>query len=232
MAAGKGTRLGKITESCPKVLLKINEKTLLQMAVEYCSYFGFDDIIINVHYLADMVEDEIKRLRRMGFRLTVSDERDLLLENGGGLYKARSFFKNHPFLVYNADIVTNLDLSAMYKFHQEKKGLATLAVRKRDGNRLLLIDREGLLNGWTNKSTGEKILSRNTDNTLTEIGFSSVQILDPEIFHFMKDGIYTVVTLYLQLASSHNIYTYRHDDGYWFNVGTPDNLKIVREFLA
>jgi N-acetyl-alpha-D-muramate 1-phosphate uridylyltransferase len=231
MAAGKGTRLGKITETIPKVLIDINGKSLLQIAVETCARYGFDDIIVNVHYMADMVEEEIRRLNRLGFRIAVSDERELLLENGGGLYNARGFFDRHPFLVYNADIVTDLDLSSLYRYHLKKNGLVTLAVRNREGNRFLLVNSEGLLKGWCNKATGEKILAVKGDEELSEIGFSSIQILDPEIFNYMKEGIYTVVSLYLQLASCHSIFTYRCDDGYWFNVGTPENLESVREFL-
>lgn len=231
MAAGKGTRLGKITEIIPKVLVDINGKSLLQRAVESCTRYGFDDIIVNVHYLADMVEEEIKRLKGLGFKITVSDERELLLENGGGLYKARGFFDSCPFLVFNADIVTDLDLSSLYRYHLKKNGLATLAVRNREGSRFMLVNPEGVLKGWCNKATGEKILAVNGDEELAEIGFSSIQIIDPEIFKFMKDGIYTVVSLYLQLASAHNIFTYRRDDGYWFNVGTPENIDNVRAFL-
>ena len=96
-AAGLGTRLGKITESIPKALVDINGKTALHRAVEKCSSAGFDDIIINVHHFADMVEEEVSKLIGMGFRISVSDERDMLLENGGGLYKARKFFDNKPF---------------------------------------------------------------------------------------------------------------------------------------
>jgi NDP-sugar pyrophosphorylase family protein len=232
MAAGKGTRLGKITETIPKVLVDINGKSLLQMAVETCAQYGFDDIIVNVHYLADMVEEEIKRLKRLGFRITVSDERELLLENGGGLYKARGFFDNCPFLVFNADIVTDLDLSSLYRYHLKKNGLATLAVRNREGSRFLLVNNEGVLKGWCNKATGEKILAVKGDEDLSEIAFSSIQIIDPEIFKYMKDDTYTVVTLYLQLASSHKILTYRYDNGYWFNVGTPEDLENVRAFLG
>ena len=231
MAAGKGTRLGKITETIPKVLVDINGKSLLQIAVETCTRYGFDDIIVNVHHLADKVEEEIKRLNGKGFRITVSDERDLLLENGGGLYKARDFFDNNPFLVYNADIVSDLDLSALYRYHKKNNGLATLAVRKREGNRFLLIDSGGILRGWCNKATGEKILAGNVNEELAEVGFSSMQIIDPEIFNYMKNGIYTVVSLYLELASSHKIVTYRCDSGYWFDVGTPGNLKNVKEFF-
>jgi N-acetyl-alpha-D-muramate 1-phosphate uridylyltransferase len=232
MAAGKGTRLGKITETIPKVLVDINGRSLLQMAVETCARYGFDDIIVNVHYMAEMVEEEIRRLNRLGFRIAISDERELLLENGGGLYKARDFFDSSPFLVFNADIVTDLDLSSLYRYHIKKNGLATLAVRNREGNRFLLINTEGVLKGWFNMATGEKILADNGEEDLFKVGFSSLQIIEPEIFKYMKDGIYTIVSLYLELASSHNIYTLRHDCGYWFNVGTPDELEKVREFTS
>lgn len=232
MSAGLGTRLGEITQSVPKALVDINGKSLLQHAVEFCCSFGFDDIIVNVHYKADMVEDEIRRLNSLGFRISVSDERDLLLENGGGLYKAKDFFDDNPFLVYNADIVTDLDLSSLYRYHLEKGALATLAVRHRPGSRFLLTDKDGVLRGWRNVDTGEEILTADPRTELIEIGFSSVQIIDPGIFRYMKEGIYTVVDLYLELASTGRIFTLIFDDGYWFNVGTPEELEKVRAFLS
>ncbi len=232
MSAGLGTRLGEITQSIPKVLVDINGKTLLQHAVEFCCTHGFDDIIVNVHYKADLVEDEIRRLIGLGFRIFVSDERDLLLENGGGLYKAKDFFDKNPFLVYNADIVTDLDLSSLLKYHLEKNALATLAVRHRPGSRFLLIDKDGILRGWRNVDTGEEILKTDPQTGLIEIGFSSIQIIDPEIFRYMREGIYTVVDLYLELAATGKIFTMREDEGYWFNVGTPEELEKVRAFLS
>jgi NDP-sugar pyrophosphorylase family protein len=232
MAAGRGTRLGKITETTPKVLVDINGKSLLRLAVETCTRHGFDDIIVNVHHLAGMVEEEIEHLNRLGFRITVSDESSLLLENGGGLFKARGFFNNDPFLVYNADIVTNLDLSSLYRYHREKGGLATLAVRDRPGNRFLLVDSGGVLKGWRNRATGEEIIAAAGPEGLSETGFSSIQVIEPEIFRYMREGIYTIVSLYLELASAHKITTFKRNDGYWFNVGTPENLENVRAFLA
>jgi len=86
-AAGLGKRLGKITEKIPKALVDINGKTALHLAVEKCSEHGFNEIIINVHHFADQVEEEVKRLNKIGFKISVSDEREMLLENGGGLYK-------------------------------------------------------------------------------------------------------------------------------------------------
>lgn len=229
MAAGLGTRLGKITESIPKVLADINGKSLLRLAVEKCTASGFDDIIINVHHFADMVEDEVKKLRKDGFKITVSDERDLLLETGGGLYNAREFFDRDPFLLYNADTITDLDLSELFKYHLEKQGLATLAVRNRPGNRYFLVNDEGLLRGWCNKATGERIVAGEETESLSEIAFSGIHIIEPEIFGYMSSGVYTMTALYLQLASSHKIFTYRYDSGYWLNVGTPENLEEVRK---
>jgi len=231
LAAGKGTRLGKLTEAIPKVLLDINGKSLLRLAVENCTAYGFDDIIINVHYLADMVEDEINRLIKDGFKITVSDERDMLLETGGGLYKAKDFFDSNPFLLCNADTITDLNLRALYRYHCEKKGLATLAVRNREGKRYLLVDRNGLMKGWINKSTGEKIIACEETEILSETAFSGRHIIEPKIFSYMSRGVYTMTALYLHLADLHNIYTYRDDSGYWVNVGTPDSLAEARNLL-
>jgi MurNAc alpha-1-phosphate uridylyltransferase len=228
LAAGKGTRLGRITETIPKVLVDINGKSVLELAVEKCSNSGFDDIIINVHHFAEMVMDEAERLRKKGFRITISDERDKLLETGGGLYKARYFFDRDPFLLFNADIFTDLDLTAMFRFHLAKKGLAALAVRNRRGNRFFLVDEEGIIRGWCNKATGEDIITCTETEGLSEIAFSGIHIIDPEIFTYMSEGVYTMTSLYIRLAPKHNIFTYRYDGGYWYDIGTPENLEIVR----
>lgn len=230
-AAGLGKRLGKITENIPKALVDINGKTVLQMAVEKCSYYGFNDIIINVHHFADMVEEEVTRLNNLGFRISVSDEREMLLENGGGLYKARNFFDQAPFLLYNVDIVSDLDLSALYRLHLEKKSFATLAVRHRPGKRFLLVDTDGQLRGWRNITTGEQILTGVEEDGLSEIAFSSMHIVEPEIFNYMNEGIYSMIDLYLKLAEEHNIFTLKHDEGYWVDIGTPESLNYVRKLL-
>jgi NDP-sugar pyrophosphorylase family protein len=230
-AAGMGRRLGNITETIPKALVDINGKTVLHRAIEKCSSYGFDDIIINVHHFADQVEEEVKKLNNAGYKVSVSDERDKLLENGGGLYKARDFFDKTPFLLYNVDIISDLDLSVLYKLHLEKKGLATLAVRHRPGKRFLLVDNDCQMRGWRNIFTGEQIPADLNAEGLTEIAFSSMHIVEPEIFNYMHEGVYSMITLYLNLLPEHNIYTLKHDEGYWVDVGTPESLDYVRKLL-
>jgi len=232
LAAGLGTRLGDLTASMPKVLVEIDGRSLLRIAVEKCTASGFDDIIINVHHFADMVEEEAGRLAKEGFRISISDERGLLLETGGGLYKARNFFNKEPFLLYNTDTITDLDLNSLYNNHLKNKGLATLATRHRPGSRYFLIDKNGILKGWCNKSTGERIVACDESEMLSEIAFSGMHIIDPEIFNHMTEGRYTMTALYLHLASSHNIHTNLDDSGYWFNVGTPENLEAVRTHFS
>jgi NDP-sugar pyrophosphorylase family protein len=231
LAAGKGTRLGSITDSIPKALVDINGKSVLQLAVEKCSSEGFNDIIINVHHHAGQVIKETGRLISLGYKLTVSDETEMLLETGGGLYKARDFFDDEPFLLYNADIISDIDLGMMFKKHLERNVLATLAVRQRKGTRFFLIDEEDVVRGWINKSTGESILTCEEDAGLTETAFSGIHIIQPEIFNYMTDGIYTMTALYLSLAGSHVIKVYHHDDDFWFDIGTPENLENARNHL-
>lgn len=230
-AAGLGTRLGKITATVPKALVDINGKSVLNRAIEKCTLAGFDDIIINVHHHADMVEEEAFRLNREGYRISISDEREKLLENGGGLFKAKDFFDSDPFLLYNVDIVSDLDLNKLYEYHKATKGLATLAVRHRPGKRFLLVDKSGILKGWRNISTGEQIITGETAEGLSEIAFSSMHIVEPRIFNYMNEGIYTLIDLYLRLSSEHPIYTLKHDEGYWVDIGTPESLEYVRDLL-
>lgn len=230
-AAGLGKRLGRITENIPKALVDINGKTALQLAVEKCTTHGFNDIIVNIHHFADMVEDEIIKLRRSGYCISVSDERDKLLDTGGGLYKARNFFDATPFLIYNVDIISDINISDLYNAHLANQGLATLAVRHRPGNRFYLVDKSGIIRGWRNNSTGEQILTTPVQNDLKEIAFSSIHVVEPEIFRYMHEGVYTLTDLYLKLAGEHNIFTYLDDSGYWSDIGTPESLEYARNLL-
>lgn len=230
-AAGLGTRLGEITKTVPKALVEINGKTILELAVEKLVPFGFDDIIINVHHFASKVKLEITRLQKKGYIISIADESDLLLDTGGGLYNARKFFNDDPFLLYNVDIITDLNLSDLYNYHISNSALATLAVRERPGNRFLLIDRKGRLKGWFNKATNEKIIAGSLNGIISEVAFSGIHIVNPEIFKYMEDGVYSMISLYLKIASGHKILTYKSSEGYWVDIGTAEKLEYCRKML-
>jgi len=230
-AAGLGTRLGEMTRTRPKALADINGKTMLELTAGKLVNAGFDDLIINIHHHPDQMLDEIGKLREMGYRITVSDERDELLDTAGGLCRARNFFGSEPFLAHNVDEFTDLDLTGMYRQHVESGALATLAVRHRPGNRQLLVDSSGRLRGWRNNATKEEIITVESNKKLEEVGFSGIQVLSPAIFDLMQEGIYSLTSLYLMLAGKHVIMTCLHDYGYWFDCGTPQNLDKIRAHL-
>ncbi len=231
-AAGLGTRLGDMTRTRPKALADINGRTMLELTAEKLAGAGFDDMIVNIHHHPEQMLEEIEKLRTKGYSITVSDERDELLDTAGGLYKARSFFGDEPFLAHNVDEFTDLDLPGMYRQHIASGALATLAVRHRPGNRMLLTDAAGRVRGWRNNATKEEIITVESSRKLEEVGFSGIQVLSPAIFELMQEGIYSLTSLYLMLAKNHPIMTCLHDYGYWFDCGTPQNLEKIRAHLS
>ena len=153
MAAGLGTRLKPFTDKHPKALAIVNNKTLLQRNIEYLAKFGIVDVIVNVHHFAQQVKKIIKENDGFGSNITISDESDAILETGGGLKKAEWFFnkRNHPFVVMNVDVLTDMNLDEMIAAHNNLQPLATLAVSTRKTTRYFLFDDMPNLCGWKNE---------------------------------------------------------------------------------
>ena len=103
-AAGLGTRLKPLTDKMPKALVPLAGKPLLQWQVEKLRDAGITDIIVNVHHFPDMIIDAVRANKGWGCNITVSDERDMLLDTGGGLKKAVG---EEPILACNVDILSN-----------------------------------------------------------------------------------------------------------------------------
>ena len=233
LAAGLGTRLGEIGKETPKILLDINGKTVLERIVDNLILYGFNDIIINIHYLADQVISAVRDLNeRKNAEIIISDERDELLETGGGLYKAREYFGDEPFLVCNGDILTDLDLGKMYDYHVRKKALSTIAVRHREGNRAFLIDKEGIIRGWTNRQSGVDIISIEEPMELEEIPSMAITVYDHGIFDYMEAGKYTMTSIILKATASERVICFKYNRGYWIDIGSPEKLQEARDLLA
>ena len=105
-AAGLGTRMKPLTDTMPKALVPVNGTPLLEIVIRRLIFFGIKDIIINVHYMAEQIEDFLAEKNNFGINISISDEREKVLETGGGLKKAQWFFDDKkPFLVCNTDIL-------------------------------------------------------------------------------------------------------------------------------
>jgi len=229
LAAGLGTRLQPLTDNLPKALVKIHDKTLLEIAINNLTKNGFDKIIINVHHFAEQVINFIEQ-NNFSADITISDERDKLLDTGGGLKKASWFFKDgKPFLLYNVDIISNINLQTLYETNLKSNSIATLTVRKRESNRYLLFNSEKILCGWKNTKTGELISSCSID-LLNEFAFSGIHIIDPKIFSLMPDAdVFSMIDLYLDIMRDNKIVAHIDSDSFWLDVGNTESLKIAEE---
>ena len=225
-AAGLGTRLKPFTDHCPKALVEVNDKTLLEHNIRYLQRFGIYDVIINVHHFASQIEDVIFEHDAFGSEITISDERAELLETGGGLKKAASFFSGEDsFVVMNVDVLTNLDLGKMISTHNNAESVATLAVMKRESSRHLLFDNHMCLCGWVNNKTNEERVSR-PGVPAQQYAFSGIQILSQSVLTDMPfNGKFSLIDEYLYLAKTHVLKGYDHTGNIFIDVGKPESIE-------
>ncbi len=152
-AAGLGTRLRPLTDTIPKALVPVGGEPLLGRLVGKLKSAGYGDITVNVHHFAEKIEEYIRTNGNFGVGISISDERDLLRDTGGGLLHARKFLENdNGFLVHNVDILSNLDFSLL---DDTGGDFAALVVSDRKSSRYLLFDNDMRLVGWKNAVTGE-----------------------------------------------------------------------------
>jgi len=220
LAAGLGSRLKLLTEHKPKALLEWEGRPLLEHVVLKLKSAGFTSIIINVHHYADLIMDFVKQKDYFGIQVEFSHEKDELLDTGGGIANASWFFGKEPFLVYNVDIMSDIDLRAMYQNHLKSGAIATLAVKERVTTRSLLMDKESLLKGWRDNRSGETILCGSDMEGLSPIAFSAIHIMDPGVFDlFPEEKRFPLMPFYLELAKTHPVNLYRHDRDSWTDMG-------------
>lgn len=232
-AAGLGTRLKPLTDRIPKALVPVQGKPLLEHLILKLKASGFNELVINVHHFPEQIIGFLKRQDNFGLHIDISDERDMLLETGGGLLKARRFFTDEPFLAHNVDILSNLDLKAVMAAHMENS-LATVVVSQRQTARYLLFDQDNRLQGWQNIQTGETKPQGLNTSGLHALAFSGIQVISPDIFDCMKDmpPKFSMIDLYLKCCATHNIRAYIPADYRMLDVGKISTIQDAENFLA
>lgn len=206
LAAGFGTRLLPLTKTTPKALLPIDGKPMLQIAIENLVNQGFSQIVVNVHHLASQIIDFV-RTHRFEARVLISDERARLMDTGGAIVHARKLLDNgEPFLVHNVDIISNINLGALFRAHLQSNALATLAVSPRQSNRAFLFDGQMLLCGWENRDSQQQIVERPATSPLQRFAFAGIHVIGPQFFTLEHPaGAFPIVPEYLRLCRSQPI---------------------------
>jgi N-acetyl-alpha-D-muramate 1-phosphate uridylyltransferase len=236
LAAGLGTRFKPWTDRHPKALAPVNGKSLLQRNIEYLQTAGIREVVVNVHHFADQIIEAIGTNKGWGSHIMISDETAEVLETGGGLFKARPFLEDDPFILMNVDILTDLDLPAMIGDHfrhasaagsEGRPGpLATLAVTDRVTSRYFLFDGNDELCGWRNATTGQERMARPVGTEPVQKAFSGIHVIEPSIFPLIgRRGKFSMVDLYLDLAARHSIRGYDHSRSRLIDVGKPESAE-------
>ena len=228
-AAGMGTRLKPYTDNIPKALVEINGKPMLFHAVNKLLKYGFDDIIVNVHHFSEKIISYINNSEFAKY-ITISDESEELLDTGGGLIKVSNLLKgNDSFLVYNVDIISNINLTKLYQYHINNKSIATLAVKDRNSSRKLLFDENLILCGRKDEKNNSKQVYKNPQQ-INEYAFSGIHIINAEIFSKIKlHGAFPIMKVYMKLCQSENISAYIHNDDFWMDLGTANNVETANK---
>ena len=225
-AAGLGTRLRPLTDRMPKALVPLNGKPLLQWQVEKLRDAGIRDIVVNVHHFPDMIIDAVRAHNGWGCNIRISDERDFLLDTGGGLKKAVGV-DSSPILACNADILSNMDIRALVQEY-EKTGVSRLVVSERETQRYLCFGGNGRLCGWTNIQTGEL---KGTDGR--HLAFSGMQILSPEVLRLLaetEEQKFSLIPFYLGIMDKAPLEAYVPHGYRMMDVGKIDQIDDAEAF--
>lgn len=219
LAAGLGTRLRPLTETIPKPLLPVGGTPLIVWNLLLLRAGGIRDVMINLHYLGSMIEDELGDGSRWDMQISYSHEPELL-GTGGGLKAAEGFFEGQPFFVMNGDTLIDLDLQAFLDFHHSQGGDATLVLRD---------DPQAAQWGAVETDSRDSILRINgqgveeslSKTAVTSRMFAGVHILHPSILDDAQMGTpFSIIDSYTRaLAGGSRLLGYVHD-GYWSDIGT------------
>ena len=241
-AAGLGTRLQPLTNDRPKAMVEVAGKPLLEHVILKLKKQGFSHIVVNVHHFGQQIIDFLHNNQNFGVDIQVSDEREQLLNTGGGIKRALPLFDlSKPILIHNVDIACDIDLADLY--HRSEgmmpEKAALLVTSQRKTSRFLLFNREGLLRGWLNEkpegNIGKCMGTENIDD-LERFPFSGIHVLMPGIYEALRqypDEVFSIIDFYLSACMEHPIaHTILPQDCRWVDCGKVEALSKAREILG
>jgi MurNAc alpha-1-phosphate uridylyltransferase len=227
LAAGRGERLRPITDSLPKPLVRIAGRALLDHAIDRLEAAGVERVVVNVHYLGDLITEHLKA--RSSPEIVISPE-DTALETGGGVTHALPLLGREPFFVVNGDSL----------WHEGKvPALTRLAAAWNPDaavEAMLLLQRTASAIGYDGEA-GDYALDqlgrprRRRAGEVVPYLFAGVQLLSPALFDDAPAGAFSLVRLFDKAEGAGRLGALVHD-GEWYHVSTPDGMKLVEDRLS
>ncbi|MFT0859323.1 nucleotidyltransferase family protein [Ancylobacter sp. G4_0304] len=228
-AAGLGTRMRPLTDHRPKPMVEVNGRPLIDHVLDRLESAGVEKAVVNLHYHADVLEQHLVRREREGIgpRLVFSDERDVLLDTGGGAVKALAEFGDAPFFSINSDTIwiegirPNLPALAAGFDPDTMDARLLLAASATsigyDGSGDFLLDRDGRL-------------SFRPERLVVPFVFAGAAVLSPRLFDGAPKGAFSLVKLFARAAEAGRLFGQRME-GVWMHVGTPEAILEAEEAI-
>ena len=225
LAAGLGTRLRPETDHTPKPLVKVGGKALIDYCFDLIRGAGVSNAVVNCHHLADQIEQYVGKIQDLN--ITLSDERQQLLETGGGVLKALPLLGSQPFAVLNSDVIVrdglNMSLKKLIHFWDpDKMDIA-----------LLMQSTTSAVGGHPHGDylmDGMGRLARRDEREVAPYMFTGIQILKPELFKGMKEEAFSLNRLYDIAEKKGRLFGLVHD-GQWLHVGTEEAIRKAEQKL-
>ena len=231
LAAGMGTRLKPITNQVPKALVPVGGYPLLELVIKKLMAAGVDEIVVNLHHFADQIIRFLEKRKNFGIKIHFSYEEEILGTGGGLLFAADYLKGSEPFFLHNVDIVSDINLQEMLKFHKKSASLVTLAVQMRDKDRVLLVDDKNLVCGHEDRAKNLKRIRRQPLGALRRFGFCGIHVISPEIFHLRKfSGYESIIDIYLDLIEQGKLISaFDVSEFYWKDIGKLHTLQEIED---
>ena len=220
LAAGYGKRLMPLTKETPKPLIKIGQKNFLERAIEILIKTGVTEIIINVHYLSDKIKEFLKN-NKYEISIKIVEEKELLLDTGGGILNATKGFKDEPFYVLNPDTIWNKNYFEEFKIlenlYSEIKKPVLLLVNKKNTH-------DKSFKGDFNLDA-KNLVTRDSENTFI---FTGAQILNRSIFNGIEDKIFSMNKVWDNLIKAECLFGQESNQTF-FHVNNLDVYKELKD---
>lgn len=226
LAAGLGTRMRPLTMHTPKPLIEVNGRALIDQVLDRLQQGGADEAVVNVHYLPDLMEAHLNRRKEP--RIRISDERQALLNSGGGVKKALPLFGGQPFMIANSDTIwiegARDNVGRMLSLWDAEKmdGLLLLAALATS------VGFEGM-GDFTLSPDGR--LKRRQERLVAPFAYAGFAILKPDLFDDTPDKPFSLNLVFDKALERERLFGLRLD-GTWMHVGTPDAIRQAEDCVA
>lgn len=234
-AAGLGTRLLPLTRSCPKALVRLQDKPLLQHVIEKLWAHDIYHIVINVHHYGQQIIDMVEALPKPPkAHFYISDERPLLRDTGGGLRYAMQQFATpgEDWLIHNVDIWSEYPLHSLMQHHSSSRADISMLVQRRQSSRYLLLDADSRLCAWYRPDNNQSIPADIQVDRYETCAFNGVHIVNERCMQQLpKSEVFPIIPAYIAAAKQLHIQGVWHGPAQYMDLGKPQALRSIEQYL-